>query len=316
MPADTLTATDIDAIQDRFATDGDPTHDDVWALIDHALSEPTRLASARAEGVREGIEMAALWCRVRAYCAATREREATDEQSRRAALLVKQTLDHAADVLPALSPPPAEPKWTPTHEHYKGGLYRELMRGRREGSAEPMVAYQAENGDVWFRPVDEFDAEIDPGGGWMRRYEPIPHSPPAEPTGGTAEPVQTGDGWIEWKGGECPVDRKTIVDVRFRLGDTVLATVAGEWAWMYSPDNDGDIVAYRIVQPAEPSAPVALTRCQAASLRNDGECSHPLCPVARGEPGVDRLRCTLPGAGVDYVDEDDLPPSAPVAEGM
>lgn len=60
MPAD-LTREEIDAMQDRLAVDGDPTHDDMWVLLDYARSEPTRLAAARAEGVREGIEMAARW---------------------------------------------------------------------------------------------------------------------------------------------------------------------------------------------------------------------------------------------------------------
>ena len=78
-------------------------------LLAYIKNEPTRIEAARQEGYREGVEAGGQWCRVRAYCAAIREREATDEQSRRAALLVKQTLDHAADVLPALSPPPAEP---------------------------------------------------------------------------------------------------------------------------------------------------------------------------------------------------------------
>ena len=56
-----LTGAEIDAIQDRFATDGDPTHDDVWTLIDYARSVPARIASAHANGVREGIEIAARW---------------------------------------------------------------------------------------------------------------------------------------------------------------------------------------------------------------------------------------------------------------
>jgi len=139
-----LTGAEIDAIQDRFATDGDPTHDDVWTLIDYARSISARLASARQEGYREGVEAGGQWCRVRAYCAAIREREATDEQSRRAALLVKQTLDHAADVLPALSPPPAEPS-APVAEGDRVAALREAGGIHRYRDKQRIAALEAEN---------------------------------------------------------------------------------------------------------------------------------------------------------------------------
>lgn len=82
----------------------------------------------------------------------------------------------------------------------------------------------------------------------IRRLSP----PPAEPTGMTA------DGWIEWKGGECPVEPDAVVEVRMRDGRTATFDdgAVDEFWW----GNDGcsvDILAYRIVKPAEPSAPVA-----------------------------------------------------------
>ena len=77
---------------------------------------------------------------------------------------------------------------------------------------------------------------------------------PAESTGMTA------DGWIEWKGGECPVAPGTLVEVRTRRGDRYTArALEGDWAHsggMWGPIGE-HVVAYRIVQPAEPSAPVA-----------------------------------------------------------
>ena len=96
MPAD-LTRAEIDAIQDRFATDGDPTHDDVWTLIDYARSTPTRLAAARAEGYREGVE---------AIATALRQEIPTGDGSTRS-LTWSEALD-AVDAIRALSPPPAE----------------------------------------------------------------------------------------------------------------------------------------------------------------------------------------------------------------
>lgn len=55
------------------------------------------------------------------------------------------------------------------------------------------------------------------------------------------------DGWIEWKGGECPVAARAKVDVRFRLGAP--AAYHGErakaWDWKHRGGH-GDIIAYRL----------------------------------------------------------------------
>lgn len=58
------------------------------------------------------------------------------------------------------------------------------------------------------------------------------------------------EGWITWAGGECPIkDRRTVVDVKFRNGDTLAAQPPHMWRWGHG-DGDGDewmdIVAYRI----------------------------------------------------------------------
>lgn len=149
------------------------------------LDEPARLAAARAEGVREGWEKAAEWCRVQAYCAHNRERAATDEAARRAELLVKQTLAHAADCFLQIAPSPAEAPTTPT--------------------------------------------------------------------------VEEGDGWIEWKGGECPVQDGVETHARMRDGVIGRSLEPRGWCgWQHDPKAPAlDILAYRIVQPAEASAPVA-----------------------------------------------------------
>ncbi len=72
--------------------------------------------------------------------------------------------------------------------------------------------------------------------------------PPAEPS----VPVAPDDGWIEWKGGECPVERGDVIDVRYRDGMALSGNGAG-WDWQSRGEHE--IVAYRIVKPA--SAPVA-----------------------------------------------------------
>lgn len=54
------------------------------------------------------------------------------------------------------------------------------------------------------------------------------------------------DGWIEWKGGECPVPREKLVEVRFRNLVTNMGCTAGFWGWDHS--NGGwDIVTYRVI---------------------------------------------------------------------
>lgn len=62
------------------------------------------------------------------------------------------------------------------------------------------------------------------------------------------------DGWIEWHGGECPVPKGTLVDLRLRGGAVCAATVSCGWRWSRK-GWDGDIVAYRVSKPAEPTKP-------------------------------------------------------------
>lgn len=62
--------------------------------------------------------------------------------------------------------------------------------------------------------------------------------------------------WIEWGGGACPVADETIVDVRFRGGDSDLESYAIDWDWS-DGDHEYDIVAYRIVKPSTPLTPRA-----------------------------------------------------------
>jgi hypothetical protein len=73
--------------------------------------------------------------------------------------------------------------------------------------------------------------------------------------------------WIEWSGGECPVDRNELVEVKYRDGEieTIVARNAifkfcGDWwlhtgeeeydpsAEQYLVDHGCDIIAYRKVQ--------------------------------------------------------------------
>lgn len=58
------------------------------------------------------------------------------------------------------------------------------------------------------------------------------------------------DGWLEWRGGECPVPARTEVEVRFRNGETRRSCRPTDrnWGYIGRPSSDWDIVAYRIVE--------------------------------------------------------------------
>lgn len=65
-----------------------------------------------------------------------------------------------------------------------------------------------------------------------------------------AEQQVDDDGWIEWKGGKCPVDGSVKVDVRFRNGEVDEGLSADGWVWLCSPDSnyERDIIAYRVIE--------------------------------------------------------------------
>lgn len=64
------------------------------------------------------------------------------------------------------------------------------------------------------------------------------------------------DGWIEWKGGECPVPGDTIIEAKTRDGRVLLPMSATKRDWehgrfsssRFSSSMGGDIIAYRIVE--------------------------------------------------------------------
>lgn len=66
----------------------------------------------------------------------------------------------------------------------------------------------------------------------------------------STNPQIDNDGWIEWRGGECPVDIGTLVEFEMRDGDkdTALSTVLD---WPHENRSD-DIIAYRVV-PGQPT---------------------------------------------------------------
>lgn len=80
------------------------------------------------------------------------------------------------------------------------------------------------------------------------------------------------DGWIEWNGGECPVDGDSIVDVEFNAGHTVSGAAKGlSWhhEWEYS-----NIIKYRLHKPeVKPEFCESVTRSIPEPESIDGLCA-------------------------------------------
>jgi hypothetical protein len=81
--------------------------------------------------------------------------------------------------------------------------------------------------------------------------------------------VVDSEGWIQWNGGEMPVEKGTLIDVKCRSGLVNLHVKAGERLSGGSisnrcaidfkhDDNQGDIIAYRLHKPQEQKTPQQL----------------------------------------------------------
>lgn len=58
------------------------------------------------------------------------------------------------------------------------------------------------------------------------------------------------DGWIEWAGGECPVDSEVAVEIKFRNGAAGGVTQQRAITYRWTDEgSDWDIIAYRVVKP-------------------------------------------------------------------
>lgn len=55
------------------------------------------------------------------------------------------------------------------------------------------------------------------------------------------------DGWIEWRGGERPVDILVMVQTKLRSGKVMPSEVACYWGWQHN-QSINDIIAYRVIE--------------------------------------------------------------------
>lgn len=77
--------------------------------------------------------------------------------------------------------------------------------------------------------------------------------------------------WIEWNGGECPVDKSVLVDVMFRNREeshqNKTGGRAGGWTWIHE-GGAYDIIAYRLHEPEQETKPLAQQLAHAVKKRD------------------------------------------------
>jgi hypothetical protein len=76
--------------------------------------------------------------------------------------------------------------------------------------------------------------------------------------------------WHGWNGGECPVDPEALVDVVSinYVGsperDASNYALAADHCWVH--DDDGDIIAFRVIKPGKPTDPLAALTARVERL--------------------------------------------------
>lgn len=64
-----------------------------------------------------------------------------------------------------------------------------------------------------------------------------------------SKPIESNDGWIDWHGGDCPVNENTIVECKLR-NFHISKFYADNFHWNHNSDLS-DIIAYRVVPQPE-----------------------------------------------------------------
>jgi hypothetical protein len=61
--------------------------------------------------------------------------------------------------------------------------------------------------------------------------------------------------WIEWHGGECPLDDEDVENFEYRIRNGMtsgISTSPSSWRWTHN-GNSGDIIAYRVLEARTPT---------------------------------------------------------------
>lgn len=122
--------------------------------------------------------------------------------------------------------------------------------------------------------------------------------------------VVDSEGWIQWNGGEMPVEKGTLIDVKYRRGLVNLHVKAGEYPSGGSvpdrcaidfkhDDNPGDIIAYRLHAPQQQKTPQKLALEKFGTDWHDNEGVQPV----DDEVLVDLIMCDG-GQKTNYLADD------------
>jgi hypothetical protein len=113
--------------------------------------------------------------------------------------------------------------------------------------AKAVVEFMARGGYIEERLAGELVWRHSNVGGDIVSYRVVvqPQAEPIHAAQPQSEPSLPSDGWIEWLGGNCPVNDMQIVEVQVRSGSTY-TDYAGEWVWAHEGTNV-DIFHYRVV---------------------------------------------------------------------
>ncbi len=122
-------------------------------------------------------------------------------------------------------------------EAIRAALTPEEFRGYCKGNA---IKY------VWREGMKGGNESLQKANWYMDKAVSVSTQPqPAKPA--RAEELQADDGWIEWRGGECPVSKGTRVDIRYSSGIVKSARAASNYNWRHEY-IDSNVVAYRVTK--------------------------------------------------------------------
>ena len=64
--------------------------------------------------------------------------------------------------------------WTPTHRHYKGGLYRLIGIGKHSETEEDLAIYESQDERLWARPLTMWNENVEVDDKAVPRFAPLP----------------------------------------------------------------------------------------------------------------------------------------------
>lgn len=138
---------------------------------------------------------------------------------------------------------------------YTDAMLRHLLR-EAQGEAKDPESGLAHAAHVAWNALARLDLEL-------RAADGERHFPPDHVGFGCRNEARLPDGWVAWRGGECPVDPDAIVDIRTAFEPDIPGRDIARrlrWDWGYEGAKGGDIIAYRVVGEFDEELEARATR--------------------------------------------------------